>query len=78
MAERRSGLTVMAAIAWAAAIISVAIDPTSAQVPTGSGTAPALRTPWGEPDLQGIWTDESDTPFQRPAKYASQEFFTAE
>jgi hypothetical protein len=38
--------------------------------------APVLKTPWGEPDLQGIWTDESDTPLQRPAKYANQEFFT--
>ncbi len=38
--------------------------------------APALRTPWGEPDLQGIWMDESDTPLQRPSKYANQEFFT--
>jgi hypothetical protein len=50
------------------------------QAPTASGTAlaaaPVLKTPWGEPDLQGIWTDESDTPLQRPAKYASQEFFT--
>jgi hypothetical protein len=35
-------------------------------------------TAWGDPDLQGIWTDESDTPMQRPAKYASQEFFTDE
>jgi hypothetical protein len=33
-------------------------------------------TPWGEPDLQGIWTDETDTPLQRSAKYANQEFFT--
>jgi hypothetical protein len=41
-----------------------------------AGGAP-LKTPWGEPDLQGIWTDESDTPLQRPAKYANQEFFTA-
>ena len=40
-----------------------------------AGGAP-LKTPWGEPDLQGIWTDESDTPLQRPAKYANQEFFT--
>src|SRR5467141_2475559 len=48
------------------------------QAPTTSvtATAPALKTPWGEPDLQGIWTDESDTPLQRPAKYANQEFFT--
>jgi hypothetical protein len=38
--------------------------------------APALHTSWGEPDLQGIWTDESDTPLQRPAKYASQEVYT--
>jgi hypothetical protein len=38
--------------------------------------APALKTPWGEPDLQGIWTDETDTPLQRSAKYANQEFFT--
>jgi hypothetical protein len=38
--------------------------------------APAPRTPWGEPDLQGIWTDETDTPLQRSPKYASQEFFT--
>src|SRR5712671_4912192 len=50
------------------------------QAPAASVTAPAaapvLKTPWGEPDLQGIWTDESDTPLQRSPKYASQEFFT--
>jgi hypothetical protein len=39
-------------------------------------SAAAPKTPWGEPDLQGIWTDETDTPFQRSAKFASQEFFT--
>ena len=39
-------------------------------------TGAALKTPWGEPDLQGIWTDETDTPLQRSAKYATQEFFT--
>jgi hypothetical protein len=47
--------------------------------PTASvkpAAAPVLKTPWGEPDLQGIWTDESDTPLQRSSKYANQEFFT--
>ena len=38
--------------------------------------AAALKTPWGEPDLQGIWTVETDTPLQRPAKYENQEVFT--
>src|SRR5262247_3298199 len=37
-----------------------------------------LKTPWGEPDLQGIWTDEYQTPLQRPARYAGREFFTEE
>jgi hypothetical protein len=58
----------------------VSITPMSAQVPAASGTvpppAPPLTTPWGEPDLQGIWTDETDTPLQRSPKFADQEFFT--
>jgi len=41
-----------------------------------SAQAPSLKTPWGEPDLQGIWTDESDTPLQRSPKFANQETFT--
>src|SRR5262249_3308577 len=52
--------------------------PASPQAPDTSLTAraPALKPPWGEPDLQGIWTDETDTPLQRSPKYANQEFFT--
>ncbi len=73
MRERFSGSLITVAIAGAAlgAGFSVSITQTSAQAP-----APALTTPWGEPDLQGIWMDETDTPLQRPAKYATQEFFT--
>jgi hypothetical protein len=71
-------------IAALAVVLSVLVFLKPAQVtvaqegPTASATSPAptLKTPWGEPDLQGIWMDESDTPLQRPAKYADQEFFT--
>ena len=38
----------------------------------------AAKTAWGDPDLQGIWTDEFQTPLQRPAKYANKEAFTDE
>src|SRR5437016_8697841 len=41
-------------------------------------TTPALKTAWGEPDLQGIWTVEYDTPLQRSARFANQEFFSQE
>jgi hypothetical protein len=71
-------ITVAVAGAAVSALISVSVTGASAQEPAASATAavPALKTPWGEPDLQGIWTDETDTPLQRPAKYADQQFFT--
>ena len=72
MLDRLSGAMIAVAVAAAAACaVSVSITRTSAQTP-----ASALKTSWGEPDLQGIWTDENDTPFQRSPKYANQEFFT--
>src|SRR5215472_3762314 len=79
MRERFSG-SMLAVIATSGAVISGSIDPTAAQAPAPPATssAPAMTTPWGEPDLQGIWTDETDTPLQRSPKYASQEFLTEE
>ena len=66
----------MATVAIAAATVIAAIwAPVMSITPASAQVAP--KTPWGEPDLQGIWTDEFDTPLQRPAKYANQEFFTA-
>jgi hypothetical protein len=56
------------------AVVALLSTQTSAQAPLASVIL--LTTPWGEPDLQGIWTAEFDTPLQRPAKYADQEFFT--
>jgi hypothetical protein len=37
-----------------------------------------LRTPWGHPDLQGVWTNSTITPLERPAAYAGREFLTEE
>jgi len=76
MREGFSGSGIIAAIAAVAVAILVPVDRTLAQAPAGAATVPALKTPWGEPDLQGIWTDETDTALQRPARYADQEFFT--
>ena len=45
---------------------------------TAEKAGPAPATPWGQPDLQGIWLDEFDTPFERPAQNANKEFFTEE
>jgi hypothetical protein len=36
------------------------------------------RTPWGDPDIQGIWTNQSPTPLERPDTMAGKATFTAE
>jgi hypothetical protein len=58
--------------------LTVAIPVIAAAVafPLAGAWTQTLKTPWGEPDLQGIWTDEGDTPLQRSPKFAKQEFFT--
>jgi hypothetical protein len=77
MFDRFPGPMTMIAVV-VSAVTSASVTRAPAQAPAVSAAAPAsaLKTPWGEPDLQGIWTDETDTPFQRSPKYASQEFFT--
>src|SRR5262244_90948 len=40
--------------------------------------AQTSRTPWGDPDLQGTWSNATLTPLQRPADLKDKEFFTPE
>jgi len=81
------GLRFFAAVASAAIVIvslsavSVAaqaarVAPAVAGAPTKAWTPP--RTPWGEPDLQGTFSNRTITPFERPANVGTKEFFTPE
>jgi hypothetical protein len=71
------GLAVLAT-ALAVLITLLKLAPTARGQAQTSPAASTLTTPWGEPDLQGIWTIETDTPLQRPAKFAGKEFLTDE
>lgn len=44
----------------------------------GAQQSTPVRTPWGEPDVQGIWDHKITTPLERPAKFAEREFLTDE
>jgi hypothetical protein len=75
MRSRFPGSLMMIAIAATAGSAAISA-PVSAQTTGSVAPAEALKTPWGEPDLQGIWTDETATPLQRPPKYADKESFS--
>jgi hypothetical protein len=36
------------------------------------------RTPWGDPDLQGVWNDATSTPLQRPSSRAGRDVLSDE
>lgn len=38
----------------------------------------AFRTPWGDPDLQGTWTNTTTTPMERPSDLVGREVLTDE
>ena len=43
-----------------------------------SGDPVRARTPWGDPDLHGIWTSSTYTPLERPDHLVGREFLTEE
>src|SRR5437867_4730958 len=43
---------------------------------TAKATWTPPRTPDGQPDIQGVWTNNTVTPLQRPKALAGKEFYT--
>lgn len=54
-----------------------ALEVTWAQSRTGAAWTPP-KTTWGEPSIEGTWTNETITPFERPVALANKPFFTAD
>jgi hypothetical protein len=63
-------------------VVSVLLAPSVLIAQNGSPGAPPAKpystpkTPWGEPDLQGTFSNRTITPFERPANVNGREFFT--
>jgi hypothetical protein len=52
-----------------------AASPQKVSATAGKGTM-IPRTPWGAPDLNGVWNGNTMTPLERPDKYANKPFLT--
>jgi hypothetical protein len=72
--HRSSVRTAPLACALAVALFAVPVAGQSGPVAPKKWTAP--RTPDGHPDLQGIWSNATITPFERPDDLAGKQFFT--
>jgi hypothetical protein len=72
-----------AAAATAVALVAAAgAQGTSSAAQTaprrGASASNAPRTPWGHADLQGVWTNSTTTPLERPADLAEKAVLTEE
>ena len=76
MSQRIAGVNLWAAAIAAAFLISGTAAGQSAKVKTASKPWALPRTPDGQPDLQGVWTNATITPLERPADLAGKEFLT--
>ena len=63
-------------LAAAGAVLLLA--PGAAAAQASGGGAETERTPWGDPDLQGVWTNTTTTPMERPDEYAGRSALTDE
>jgi len=67
----------------AALVIAFGLSPLVAQVDQSTNqsrntaaTSVSAKTPWGEPDLQGLWSNKTITPLERPRELGTKEFYT--
>ena len=71
----------LVSLAAAAVAMAVCLIPAPAsgqdQAGVNDGWTTPL-TPWGDPDLQGVWNSKTTTPLERPDEYEGRGFLTDE
>ena len=74
----RRPLASLGALSIVAAVSVCLVPCVNAQTPIPGAEAESWTstTPWGDPDLQGVWASDSATPFERPSALADREFLT--
>ena len=62
----------------AALAIVIGVGFWAPELAAGQSGASTFQTPWGAPDLQGIWANDVSTPLQRPSRFAGKAELTDE
>ena len=68
----------LAAFVALGAVLALLSSPAAGQAQTQADAFTPPLTPWGDPDLQGIFANATITPLERPEQFAGRETLTAE
>jgi hypothetical protein len=75
----RRVFALLGALVFVIAAVFIVPVPAAGQSPSSAVKAwTPPRTPDGQPDLEGIWSNATITPLQRPPELAGKQFFTKE
>jgi hypothetical protein len=76
----RHTVSTLALAAFIAVAIATKGEPqsTANQQPVAPSSWKQATTPWGDPDLQGVWRYEAAIPLERPARFEGRESLTDE
>jgi hypothetical protein len=78
MTYRFSVRFVLALFAIALMSIVTASGQAPKKAPTPAAKTSVPKTPWGDPDLQGVWNDATSTPLQRPGGVGAKDVLSDE
>ncbi len=73
----RRSVLVACSVSLTVLAVLLAAFPAAGQDGEADGYA-APRTPWGDPDLEGIWSSKTTTTLERPDAYEGREFLAEE
>jgi hypothetical protein len=62
-------------LTWTGILFVAVVMAAAGQTPKAKKTA-MPHTPWGDPDLQGVWNDATSTPLQRPSDVGAKDVLT--
>ena len=68
----------LAAVLAVIAVVSLSAVPAGQTQRASAGDWTPPLTPWGDPDLRGIWDFRTITPMERPSEFAGKQVLTAE
>ena len=68
--RQSESIGLLVTLAGITALLGLTTVPVAGQVPS--------ETPWGHPDLQGVWASDSATPLERLSVLGNREFLTDE
>ncbi len=57
-------------------VVALLIIPLTSGIAQNSDSYVVPKTQWGQPDLQGVWNFNSETPLQRSEEYGDREYLT--